>query len=560
MTKRKIPLGLSDYKELIEGGYCYIDKTLLIKELLDLGTKVALLLRPRRFGKTLNISMLRYFFEMNSAEDHTHLFSPFQIWQEGEYKEKQGQHPVVYLTLKDLKYDTWAMAYEKMAALMADEYQRHNYLAASSALNEYERAEIAEIMNKKASQVVLEASLLFLTRCLHKHFGQKVVVLIDEYDAPIHSGYTMGYYNEILSFMRNYLSNGLKDNSNIELGVLTGILKVARESIFSGLNNVIPYTLFDNECSDKFGLLESEITSLLAEYSLEGDHEAVRSWYNGYLIGPHKLYNPWSILQFVAKAGKLMPYWLNTSDNAIVHRLITRGSATLKSDLEQLLQGEELTKTIQNDLEFRRLENDTNAIWTLLLFSGYLTMEAAPQFSQEMMVKLKIPNKEVSSLYETIVRSWFIAVLSEGTFSIFLKSITSGDVVTFEELFQTFLISSMSYYDIGVEEPEKVYHAFVLGILLALRDEYEVRSNRESGLGRYDVLLIPKDPSKLAIIFEFKKVNQAKENIEEAAEEAVQQIIDKKYAVELHDRGIKQVLALGLAFLGKEVVVRQRYL
>lgn len=561
MMKKKIPLGISDYKKLIDGDYYYVDKTLLIQELLDLGCEVALLLRPRRFGKTVNISMLRHFFERLAAGDNSYLFSPFQIWQQEKYRQKQGLYPVVYLTLKDVKYDTWTMAYEKMASLVADEYQRHDYLSTSVALSVYERAEIAEIMNKNASQVALEGSLLFLTRCLYKHFEQKVVVLIDEYDAPVHSSYSQGYYEEMLAFMRNWLSNGLKDNSNIERGVLTGILRVARESVFSGLNNVIPYTLFDNHFSDKFGLLDSEITLLLAEYGLEEQHEAIRSWYNGYLIGTDKLYNPWSILQCVSNAGKLMPYWLNTSDNAIVRRLITRGSAGLKSDLELLLQGKELTKPIQDGMEFRRLENDTNAVWTLLLFSGYLTMSAPPQFGDEMTVRLKIPNKEVTSLYETIIQSWFnTALVNEETFSLFLKSVTSGDVETFEELFQTFLVSSMSYHDIGIEEAEKVYHAFVLGMLLALRDRYEVRSNRESGFGRYDVVLIPKDLNLLGVIFEFKKINLAKEDPQEAADKAIQQIIDKKYAVELYERGVKKVLALGLVFYGKNVVIKHRYI
>lgn len=562
MTKRKIPLGVSDYKELIDGGYYYADKTLLVKELLDSGAKVTLLLRPRRFGKTLNISMLRYFFELvNEGEgDNAYLFTPFQIWQQEGVREKQGRYPVVYFTLKGIKHTTWTIAYERMAALVADEYQRHEYLLHSPALAAREREKFSAIMNEKASQALLEQSLLFLTHCLQKHFGQKVVVLIDEYDTPIHSGYTEGYYEQVLPFMRNWLTDGLKDNANIEQGVLTGILRVARESIFSGLNNIIAYTLFNEQFSDKFGFVEDEITPLLKEYGLDSHHEAVQSWYNGYLLGAHKLYNPWSLLQFVSNAGQLMPYWVNTSDNALVKRLITRGGSSLKNDLEQLLQGGELTKSIQEGVEFKNLETDADAVWTLLLFSGYLTMSAAPQFGQEMTMTLKIPNKEVSYLYETIIHSWFTNTVSDETFSLFLRSLISGDIATFEELFQTFLISAMSYYDIGTEDPEKVYHAFVLGMLLGLRDRYEVRSNRESGFGRYDVLLIPRDPTQLGIIFEFKKVNPAKESADEAAEAALQQIIDRRYVVELHERGVKEVLALGLAFLGKKVVVKQRRL
>lgn len=564
MIKKKIPLGISDYKKIIDGGYYYIDKTLLIKELLDLDAEVTLLLRPRRFGKTLNLSMLRYFFEHTfehtNEKNHEYLFSSFQIWQQQECRKEQGKYPVIYLSLKGIKHTTWAIAYQRMAALVADEYQRHDYLLSSPELAARERSKVAAIMNEEASQALLEQSLFFLTHCLHKHFGQKVIVLIDEYDTPIHSGYTEGYYQAVLPFMRNWLTDGLKDNSNIERGVLTGILRVARESIFSGLNNLIAYTLFNNQFSDKFGLVEDEIALLLAEYGLEEHHQAVQTWYNGYLIGAHRLYNPWSLLQFVANSGQFMPYWVNTSDNAIVKQLITRGGATLKNDLELLLQGHELTKPIQEGVEFRNLDTDTDAVWTMLLYSGYLTMNAAPLFGREMTVKLKIPNNEVRSLYETIVRSWFINTVSEETFSLFLQSVTSGDVATFEELFQIFLVSAMSYYDIGSEEPEKVYHAFVLGMLLALRDSYEVRSNRESGFGRYDVLLIPHDVTKLGVIFEFKKVNPAKESLEDAADLAVQQIIDKHYAVELYDRGIQQVLALGIAFLQKKVVVKHCYL
>lgn len=552
--RKKIPLGVSDYKKLIEEDYYYIDKTLLIKELLDLGVEVALLLRPRRFGKTVNISMLRYFFE--NDDENEHLFEPFAIWKEEECRRHQGQYPVIYLTLKDVKHDTWPVAYEKICALMAHECRRHGYLADSPALSSFEKDELAKLMHKEASYIELEGSLLFLSACLKKHFNQKVIILIDEYDAPIHSGYTKGYYDDALLFCRNWLSNGLKDNVNLARAVLTGILRVAKESIFSGLNNVIPYTLLSNPFSDKFGLLESELQTLLKEYDLKCHHHAAKEWYNGYLVGEHLLYNPWSILQFVSNAGKLIPYWINSSDNVLIQQLISRGSGLLKSDLELLLQNEELVKPLYDSVEFRKLDDDVNTVWTLLLFSGYLT--ASPTDSQTT-IKLKIPNREIMSLFEGIIRSWFKVTSDIEIYTTFLKSLICGDIATFAELFQSFLLHALSYHDISSDESERVYHAFVLGMLLGLRHAYEVRSNRESGFGRYDVLLIPKDTSQLGIIFEFKKAHLDRESLEEAAEKALQQIATQKYAEELHARGIQRVLALGMAFSGKKAFIKQAY-
>lgn len=556
--KQKIPLGVSDYKEMIEEGYYYVDKTLFIQELLEGHAKVALLLRPRRFGKTLNISMLRYFFE-RSDKDQSHLFSKFNIWQNTTARACFASFPVIYLTFKGVKQTSWLMALERMADVIASEFRRHQYLLDSVALTSQERQKFVAILSEKASQAVLEGSLSFLSHCLYSHFQRKVVILIDEYDTPIHSSYMEGYYEQLLPFMRNWLSDGLKDNPSMERGVLTGILRVARASIFSGLNNAITYTLFDAAFSDKFGLVDQEVHSLLVAYELVEQHPVIRSWYNGYLIGSTHLYNPWSILQCVANGGNLMPYWVNTSDNALVKRLITRAEGNFKGDLEELMQNRCIIAAVQESMDFKELEKDSQAVWVLLLFSGYLTLARPPSFDRGLTLHLQIPNREVYCLYETIIRSWFSQTISDKSFTLFLQSLISGDMATFSELFQRFLMQSMSSYDIPADEPEKVYHAFVLGMLLGLDSTYEVKSNRESGLGRYDVLLIPRNPALLGIVFEFKKVNPERESMKEAAELALAQIERRQYSQELRQRGVRKILAIGIAFLGKTLCIEHCY-
>jgi len=408
-------------------------------------------------------------------------------------------------------------------------------------------------MRFNLESALLKNSLKMLLLWLHRYHQEKAYVLIDEYDAPIHAAYLLGYYDSMIEFMRGWLTEGLKDSPHLEKGILTGILRIGKESIFSGFNNPACYTVLEDRFSDKFGLLEQEVGSLLKEYQIAGQADEVKNWYNGYKIGSSFLYNPWSILQYVQSGGVLKPYWINTSDNALIHRLLIQASPAFKEEMEKLLQKKSVTKSIQEGMNFKELERQSGALWGLFLFSGYLTLTQVPVFEEGgLRCDLMIPNKEVESLYRSIFQQWLCI---DQTLPPVLESLIRGEVERFSDSLQELIIQTMSYYDIPLQEPEKVYHAFVLGLLVLLDKTYEITSNRESGYGRYDVCLIPKDPSALGIVLEFKKV---KENglLEEAALEALDQMQKRRYAQELTARGIKKILLLGCAFQGKKVFVK----
>ncbi len=501
---KPLPIGISDFKELIDNDYAYVDKTLLIEEILEKGTKVALIPRLRRFGKTLNLSMLRYFFE-KTEEDTSYLFKDLKIWKNKECKALQGQFPVIFISLKDVKHISWKSAFESLRGLIAEEFKRHRYLFDSSFLREDEKELYHKIVSEEIPQTVLERSLKLLTGWLCRYHKQRVVLLIDEYDTPAHAAYTGGYYKELIDFLRNWLSGGLKDNSFLEKGVLTGILRIAKESVFSGLNNVTTFTILNEEFQDKFGLTALEVKTLLEEYDLLDKWESIREWYNGYRIGSCEgIYNPWSVLNCIAKKGALAPYWVNTSDNALMKQLVTQGSEEFKTDLEELLRGGIVEKTIEEGFVFTDLPQKTKAIWSLLLFSGYLSLTATPVYG--IPCKLRIPNAEVMEIYTSVVTTWFEETIEETKYDQLLQSLITGDVATFSEIFKKFLLSAFSFFDVSADEPEKIYHSFVLGMLIGLKDRYEVKSNRESGYGRYDVMLIPKNPQDLGVVFEFKKL------------------------------------------------------
>lgn len=553
--EKKIPLGISDFKFLIEEDYLYVDKSLLIQELLEKGSLVSLIPRMRRFGKTLNLSMIRYFFEKGNQ----HLFTSLKIWQNEKYRALQGQFPVIFISLKDIKFLTWQECYEALQKVIAEEFKRHRYLLESELFAEEEKIEYLTILQKKGSLAQYTNSLSLLTAWLHRFHGKRTIVLIDEYDTPVHSAYMGGYYNLLISFIRNWLSSALKDNSSLERGVLTGILRIAKESIFSGLNNVITYTILSDDFQDKFGLTEPEVKKLLNDYSLTEKQTEIQQWYNGYRIGSYGgIYNPWSVLNFIEKKGALAPYWVNTSDNAIMKELITQGTEDLKADVEELIRGGVIAKKIDEGFVFSNLETSPGAVWSLLLFSGYLTLDATPSYG--VPCRLKIPNIEVKELYDSMILDWFENSIHEAKYHLLLNSLAKGDVDTFTQLFQEFLLSSVSVFDVASDEPEKIYHAFVLGMVIGLKGRYEVKSNRESGLGRYDVMLIPKNPEELGIIMEFKKIGRfEKSDLETAVTSALKQIEERHYAQELLDRGISRILYLGLAFEGKQVLIRSKF-
>ncbi len=452
-------------------------------------------------------------------------------------------------------------AYRGIQRLIAKEFERHSYLLESEKLSQREKKQFKAIVDEVPNeQGLFEVSLQLLTAWLQKHYDKRVVILIDEYDTPILDSYLCGYYDPMILFMRNWFTEGLKDNSYLEKAVLTGVLRVSKESVFSGLNNPGCYTVLDEAFGDKFGLLEEEVEGLLEEYGISLQIEEVRKWYNGYRIGQNFLYNPWSILQYIEKKGELMPYWVNTSDNELIKKLVIQGSPLLKKDLEKLLRGEAITKPINEGTVFKNLAGQTDSVWGLFLFSGYLTLAEKPVYKDgALQCKLKIPNQEIHDLYKAMIVEWMARNLPSDDLVTLLDSLTTGNIETFSKMFQVFIVNCMSFYDTAQDEPEKVYHAFVLGLLITLTKTHEVKSNRESGFGRYDVCLIPKDPSSLGIVIEFKKVDE-KEDLEKGSEDALKQIEEKKYAAELKSRGIEKILFLGMAFKGKSVFIKERLL
>ncbi len=555
---KRLPIGISDFKEVIEDGYVYVDKTLLIEELVENGTKVVLIPRLRRFGKTLNLSMLRYFFE-KGKEDTSYLFKDLKIWKNEKYRALQGQFPVIFISLKDVKHASWEKTFSSLRELIAAEFRRHRYILEGSVLTDEEKEDYRKIVRREDGETLIEKSLLLLSEWLHRYHNKRVVLLIDEYDTPAHAAFVGNYYDTLIGFLRNWLSAGLKDNTHLERGVLTGILRIAKESIFSGLNNIGTFTILDDAFSDKFGLLEFEVKELLDHYDLSEKLPLIRQWYNGYRIGSStNIYNPWSLLNCIASKGALAPYWVNTSENALMKQLIAQAGGDFKADIEQLLKGDVIEKRIDDAIVFSELQQSPNALWSLLLYCGYLTLDKAPSYGTPC--HLRIPNIEVGELYKSMVLSWFEQSIHENKYRLLLTSLTTGDIDTFSQIFQEFMLSSVSVFDVPSEDSEKIYHGFILGMLIGLKDRYEVKSNRESGLGRYDVMLIPKNPNDLGIVMEFKKIGRfEKTTLENAVESALKQIEERQYAQELIDRGVKRILYLGFGFEGKEVLIRSKF-
>lgn len=555
--KKKLPIGISDFKKLIDGDFAYVDKTLFIEEIIEQGVEVALIPRPRRFGKTLNISMLRYFFE-KTDEDVSYLFRNLNIWKLEKYRVMQGQYPVIFFSFRGLKHASWEEMSQAIHRLIEKEFHRHSYLLDGDFLSSKEKKYYNEILDNIASLTDLMRSLLDLTEFLQRYHKKKVIVLIDEYDNPIHTAYINDYYENAIRFFRIWFINGLKDNPFLERAVITGILHIAKENIFSGLNNIKTFTILHENFSDKFGLLEFEVEVLLKDYDLLDRLTEMRLWYDGYRMGTYRdLYNPWSVLNCIYEKGKLMAYWANTSDNALMTKLITEGLMDVQIEIEDLLNGKVIEKRITDNVIFSTLKDKPEVIWSLLLFSGYLTLDSDPLGTT---CQLRIPNLEVKEIYTSMILDWFEASIKIKQYQNLLQYLTTGDIENFSVIFQNFLTSSASVFDMPQDASEKVYHALVLGMLIGLQETHEVRSNRESGLGRYDVMVIPKDPNQLAIVIEFKKIGSSDTtSLESVAQSALKQIEEKQYSKELVDRGIEHILYLGFAFQGKQVLIRSKF-
>ena len=547
----RLPLGISDFKEVRENDFIYVDKSLIIQEILETSGKILLITRPRRFGKTINLSMLRYFFE--SKKDRT-LFQGLAI-EKTSAMARQGTSPVIFLSFKDIKKADFPSFLSAFRSLLAREFYRHKHLL--SDLDDFQHGQFQRILQEEGDQVKTEEALFLLSELLATHTGKKVILLIDEYDTPIHAAHQHNYYEHAYGFIRGLLGMALKDNSHLEKAVLTGILRVAKESIFSGLNNVDVTTLLQERFSDKFGFTEPEVNALLASHGLAPHLDEVRAWYNGYTMGSTLIYNPWSIINIIDKFSEgFQPFWINTSSNDLVREKITMAGPAIQSEIEALITGKTIKQSIAQHTSMRELDGNENALWGFLLFSGYLKVVGKSREQDLDYYDLAIPNREVRYLYRDIIAGWMQLRLGSKGLTELLDSLLAVDMARFEPLLQELVLGILSYHDAAGKEPERVYHAFVLGLLVHLGDRYHIRSNRESGRGRFDILLNPKQPTARGFVLEFKTV-AAGCDFEDALAEALNQIVEQDYDCELRAAGVQNITHIAIAFSGKHIAVKQ---
>ena len=540
---KKLPIGLSDFKELIEENYYYFDKTNLIDEVIKDGSKVKLFARPRRFGKTLNMSMLKYFFDIKKAQENRKLFKDLYIEKTENFKE-QGQYPVVFLSLKDLKARTWEEMERGIKNLLQEVFSEHKYLI--KELDEFDLSILKKIINKEVELEGLKSSLKFLTKILYEKYNKKVVVLIDEYDAPLVSAYHNKYYEKAKDFFKTFYSSVLKDNPYLQMGVMTGIIRVIKAGIFSDLNNLNTYTILSDFYLNCYGLTEEEVKKSLIDYNLEYEMGDVKDWYDGYRFGKSEVYNPWSILNFL-HAKELRAYWVDTSGNDLINDVLKIVRKDIIRDLKKLFDGEGLKQNLSGTSDLSRLLSEEE-IWELMLFSGYLTVEE--KIDEDYYI-LRLPNKEVRRLFKrTFIERYF----GRGNKLIdLMEALTENRIEDYEETLQDILLKSVSYNDTK-KGNEAFYHGFILGMSLYLEGEYIVKSNIESGLGRYDVSIEPKNKDKRGYILEFKATDNINK-LEEISKEALKQIEEGKYSSTLRQINTKEILYLGIAFCGKQIKV-----
>ena len=540
---KRIGIGLSDFKELIEEDFYYFDKTKFIDEIVKDGAKVKLFTRPRRFGKTLNMSMLKYFFDVEKKEENGKLFKDLYIEKTESFKE-QGQYPVIFLSLKDLKAATWEIMEKDIKSTVASLFLEYEDLYYE--LGEFDKPLFKKIATKEMDIENLKEALKVLVKILYKKYNKKVVILIDEYDSPLVSAYINGYYKKAKDFFKTFYSTVLKDNNYLQMGVLTGIIRVIKAGIFSDLNNLRTYTILSDDYTDIYGLTEEEVEKSLKDYGIEAEISKVKDWYDGYKFGDSEVYNPWSILNFLQDK-ELRAYWVDTSGNDLINNVLKMKNKNIITALERLFNGEGLRQNLSGTSDLSKiLSNDE--IWELLLFSGYLTIEE--KIDQDNYI-LRLPNKEVKSLFRKTFIETYIARGSKLSF--LMESLIENKIEDYEENLQEILLTSVSYNDTK-KGNEAFYHGLIMGMGLYLEGEYITKSNIESGLGRYDFLIEPKNKSKRAFIMEFKSTDSV-EKLEEVSKEALKQIEDKKYDISLKQNGIKEITFIGIAFCGKQIKI-----
>ena len=550
-----IGIGESDFKSLIIKDNYYIDKTLYIKDIIDNQSKVILVTRPRRFGKTLNMSMLKYYFDIKQ-NDNKSLFKNLKIMSQDEYyKSKLGAYPVIYVSLKDaglMNYDYMIM---QMKTIMMDMFYEHKYILESSKIPEGDKQIFNRILNAKATDIDLINSLKILSKMLYLYYNKPAILLIDEYDVPIQSAYVEGYYEYAMKFLKSFYNTTFKDNPYLEKTVLTGVSRVAKESIFSGANNFVVYTVLDNEFADDFGITEEEMDKIIKDFGIEDKKEQIKEWYDGYKIGNVEgIYNPWSILNYLSRK-ELIPYWVNTSSNDLI-KMTLKNSTTVKEKIERLLNDEAVEVQINLETIIVGIEDKEENIWGLMLQTGYLKVVETVNIS-EGIYKVKIPNYEIKELFKGIVRDWFRNKVIGNDLTSILKDLIELNLKEYEKKFKVLVNEMFSYMDVGRNTAENFYHAFVLGMLVGLKDTYYVNSNRESGFGRYDIMLEPKVKNGNCFIMEFKVMeNMEEKTIEDTLENAKKQIEDRGYESNLRERGFTNIIKMVYAFNGKDVEMR----
>ena len=550
-----IGIGTSDFKKMRVQDFYYIDKTMYIKDIIDNKSEVLLVTRPRRFGKTLNMSMLKYFFDIKQ-KDSEELFEGLKIMNQDEkYTSKLGAYPVIYLTLKDAGLMNYEYMIMQMKTIMMDMFYEHRYVLDSDKIPTGEKNIFTRILNAEATDIDLVNSLKVLSKMLYIYYDKPVIVLIDEYDVPIQSAYTEHYYDDAIRFLKTFYGATFKDNPYLEKTVLTGVSRVAKESIFSGANNFVVYTIMDNEFADDFGITEEEMDKVIEDFQIEDQKEEIRKWYDGYKIGDIEgIYNPWSILNYLNKR-ELMPYWVNTSSNDLI-KMTLKNSTTVKEQIERLLNDEAVEVNINLETVIVGIEDQEENIWGLMLQTGYLKIEETVSLT-EGIYKVKIPNLEIKELFRGIVRDWFNNKVIGNNLNSILKDLVQLNLTEFEKKFKVLVKEMFSYMDVGENTAENFYHAFVLGMLVGLKDSYYVNSNRESGFGRYDIMLEPKDKNGNSFIMEFKVMEDMEEKtLEDTIENAKKQIEEKGYEENLRERGFTHITKMVYAFHGKQVEMR----
>lgn len=554
--KKPLPIGISDYVRA-QSEYYYVDKTLLIKDFLDRKPLVSLFTRPRRFGKTLNMDMLRVFFEISKENTGKH-FEDKAIWKCGEeYRSHQGKYPVIFLTFKDVKFDTWEATIDKIKGLLQEEYGRHQELLASDKLSAYEKEYFGKILDSSANEVELTSALERLSKMLTSHYGKAPIIIIDEYDTPIQEGYAKDFYEEIIGFMRNFFSGAFKDNKNLSYGFLTGILRIAQESIFSGLNNLTVNSVMDEEYDRYFGFTEDEVEQMLDYYGVSEKEAELKEWYDGYLFGKEEIYNPWSVINYISKGCIPQAYWVNTGKNEVLEDVLKVATDDITERLYSLLQGERVIARIDQNVVYRSLTEDAANIYSLLLVAGYLkTPKKELQGDGSYLCEVSIPNKEIAAVYKNEILSHLLQIgaISRTTANKIAESLYANDDRKLQGAIAEYMDKAISFYDAGTES---FYHGLMLGLIALMDNRYKIKSNRESGDGRYDISMFPKEERNPGIIMELKwKKALSTEELDRLAEDAFAQIEDMRYDSEMKEEGIKEILKFGIAFTGKKVCIK----